>query len=121
MVGTYQGAASVGNLDAEPLRFGSGEASIIKELLGIALSMESLKVYPEQIDQHFFTLKFHENGTLTLCASDREGEVTFSWKEGDEMILRIEDAYKMIMNERQVGSAGMKPVSSYSDAGEPFL
>lgn len=122
MVGTYQGRVSIEKVgEGNPLDFAAGEYTQIKELLGIALSMESISHLPEHIDLQLFTIKFHEDNFLTLCAQDREGEVNFTWLEGDELITRVDDGYKMAMNEREVGAAGMKPVSNYSDSGEPYL
>jgi hypothetical protein len=76
---------------------------------------------PEHIDLHQFQIRFHEDDTLTLLAPERDGEVPFTWREGDELITRVDDGYKMVMNERQVGSVGQKPVSALLDNGEPFI
>jgi hypothetical protein len=121
-VGANQGSALLTTSPEEtPLTFASGEAAVIKELIGTALSMESLSVLPEKIDIHLFRIKFHEDDTLTLCTSDeRAGEVRFSWLQGDELITRVEDGYNMIMNDRQVaGPSG--PIRHVPESGEPFV
>jgi len=121
MLGSDQGDVSLGNEgEGQPMIFGSGEAAQIKELVGIALSMESLSVLPGNIDLGRFQIRFHEDNTLSLHCGEDNG-VRFSWIEGDEIINLVEDGYKLVMNEKQVGSQGMKPVANYSDGGEPFL
>lgn len=121
MLGSNCGDIILGNDGEEQhLIFGSGEVTQIKELVGIALSMESLSVLPGHIDLGRFQVTFHEDNTLSLHAGER-GMVRFSWVQGDEVINLLESGYQLSMNEKQVGSQGMKPVSNYSDSGEPFL
>lgn len=120
MVGSHLGNIMISNEDGTPLTFSCGEADMIKHLLGIALSMESLSVLPEHIDEGRFQIMFHEDNSLTLHAGE-DGGVKFTWIEGDEVITRVDDGYKMAMNERQVGSEGSTPVSRFEDSGEPFI
>jgi len=121
MVGCRIGIVSIANEEGNPFTFSCGENEQIKHLLGIALAMEELPVLPESIDEGRFQIQFHEDNTMTLCDPDVEAGVRFSWLEGDELITRIDDGYKMAMNERQVGSAGSSPVSRFSENGEPFI
>ena len=120
MVGSSHGDITLGNEEEHPITFNSGEVGPLKELVSIALSMESLSVLPGHIDVSRFQIVFHEDNTLLLHDGEDVG-VRFTWIQGDELIQRIEDGYKMAMNEKQVGSQGLKPVSNYSDTGEPFL
>ena len=74
------------------LSFSSGEADLIKELIGLALSMEQLPSLPEHIYLQLFQMRFHADDTLTLCTTDdREGELPFSWSEGDTVFQRVDD------------------------------
>jgi hypothetical protein len=123
LVGTHQGNIYLSREGTDnSLLFNSGEADRVKELLGLALSMESLSKLPEHIDIDAIQIRFHPDNTLTLCTTgEREGEVNFTWIEGDELITRVEDGYKMAMNEREVGSANTKPITSTIESGEPFI
>lgn len=106
--------------DDLPLKFSSGEATQIKELIGIALAMENLPILPRHIDRHLFQVQFNEDNTLTVLAPGREGQLTFTWLEGDEVIVRVEDGLKMALNDRLVGMEG-KPPKYVGESGEPFV
>jgi hypothetical protein len=105
----------------QPMQFSPGEIEQAKELIGTALSMESFEILPEHIDFNHFQVLFHEDNTLTLSSLSREGEIPFSWREGDELIVRLQEGLDMVMNERQVNAGNVKPITAAVDNGEPFL
>ena len=82
--------------------------------------MEETPLLPEHIDEGRFQIQFYEDNTLMLCDPDIDGGIQFTWIEGDELITRIEDGYKMAMNDRQVGTQNTRPVSTV-ESGEPFI
>ena len=86
------------------LKFMPAEADQIREIVNIALSMESLPALPPQINNGRFEVQFNENDTLGISGVDGiEGSVTFTWNEGDEFILTIDEAQKIALNEIKLG------------------
>jgi len=108
--------------EGETLLFSPGEADTIKELISTALSMEALPSLPGHIDINRFQIQFFPDNTLALTTNDESpGKIPFTWLEGDEVILRIEDGFKIAINEMQLGVDG--PIPKYVDPagfGEPF-
>ena len=87
------------------LRFTSGECDPIRQIVNIALSMESLPALPPAIHNGRFSLQFKEDDTLGLSSSDgREGELVFTWSEGDELILTVDAAQQIALNELKLGT-----------------
>jgi len=86
------------------MRFTTGECEPIRQIVNIALSMESLKALPPEINNGRFTVQFKENDTLGLSANDgREGALGFTWSEGDELILTLDAAQGIALNALKLG------------------
>lgn len=104
LVSHQRGAITV-TREKGALRFTAAEAEPIRQLVNIALSMESLPALPPQINNGRFTVVFNENDTLSLSATDgREGALTFAWNEGDELILTVDAAQSIALNALKMGT-----------------
>ena len=87
------------------LRFTACEVEPIRQLINIALGMQSLPALPPQISNGRFVVTFNENDSLALSASDgREGGLTFAWSDGDNLILTLDAAQDIALNAIKLGT-----------------
>lgn len=87
------------------LRFTAAEIEPIRQLVNIGLGMQTLPALPPQISSGRFVLEFKTDDTLALSASDgREGALSFMWSDGDELILTIDAAQSIALNELKLGT-----------------
>lgn len=90
--------------EGKVLRFTAGEVEPLRQLINIALGMQSLPALPPQISSGRWTVTFNENDTLSVEASDgREGALPFNWNEGDELILTLDAAVAIALNALKLG------------------
>lgn len=94
--------------DSSFLRFTPGEVDSIRNIINIALNMQSLPALPPSINNEKFLVKFTEDDTLSVEGIDgREGSLAFGWVEGDDLIQVIDKAYAIAINEIKLGVAGV--------------
>lgn len=94
--------------DGAVLRFTTGEFDPIRQIVNISLSMESLPALPPEINNGRFIVQFNEDNTLGLSAIDtgngRDGVLKFTWSEGDDLILTLDAAQAIAINELKMGT-----------------
>lgn len=84
----------------ETIKFNPAETDQATYLIGIALGMENMKTLPSHIAGSPFVLRFFEDDFIRLEREDAEGTIRFRWDEGDDLIVALQDALKMAINER---------------------
>lgn len=86
------------------LPYSYAEGDKIKQLLGIAGSLEQMPVLMPHVESGTFRIVFNEDDTLNLKRLDgRGGDVPFTWREIDKLIDVIEEGIKMFKNDQDVG------------------
>jgi len=90
--------------EGKVLRLTVGEIEPIRQLVNIALGMQTLPALPPTISSGRWTVTFNENDTLAIGASDsREGVLSFGWTEGDDLILTLDAAQAIALNALKLG------------------
>jgi hypothetical protein len=90
--------------EGKMLRFTIGEVEPLRQLVNIALGMQTLPALPPQISNGRWSVTFNENDTLALSADDgREGALSFNWNDGDELILTLDAAQAIALNAIKLG------------------
>jgi hypothetical protein len=72
------------------------------EIIGIALSMTKLESVPDHISHSPFVVRFFADYGHALERDDISGSIPFRATEGDELIVTLNDALAMAINERTV-------------------
>ena len=104
VVGHQRGVITVSK-NGGLIRFTAAEVELICQIVNIALSMQSLPALPPTIHNGRFTVQFKEDDTLGLFVGDgREGTIDFMWSEGDELILTLDAAQSIALNELKMGT-----------------
>lgn len=88
--------------EGKVLRFTAGEVEPLRQLINIALGMQSLPALPPQISSGRWTVTFNENDTLSV-SDGREDALPFNWNEGDELILTLDAAQAIALNALKLG------------------
>ena len=102
-VGHTRGVLTIAK-DGKVLRLTAGEVEPVRQLINIALGMQTLPALPPQISNGRWSVTFNENDTLALAASDgREGALSFGWTEGDDLILTLDAAQAIALNALKLG------------------
>jgi len=84
---------------APTLTLRPAEVEAATQLIGIALSMETMQALPSKIDNSPFVIRFFEDHTLRLEAKDRDGSIRFTFQGGDSIIKAIRQAKEMSLDE----------------------
>jgi len=82
------------------LEMSPAEIDKATQILGIALSMQSMDLLPSHIKGSPFIVQFMEDDTLRLERRSESGYIPFSWGEGDDLIVALNDAKAMAINDR---------------------
>ena len=69
-------------------------------IVGIALGMETLDAVPSHITNSPFVIRFFDGDKLRLERNDAKGSIPFSFPEGDELILTLQQARAVCVNAR---------------------
>lgn len=97
--------------------FSPAEGNTIRNLIGSGMSMESLPILPKEIHIDHFYLEFKPDDTIELFAADRQDRLTgLTWKTLDDLSVAIDDAIKVIANER---ANRPSPRRSFANPGGP--
>ena len=98
----------------EGLRFAPAEADNLKSAVSFAGGMREFPGLPPFIEFEQFTVEFTEDGTLRVFRSGSPGEITFSFDTVDTLILAIQkateiclDQYRLRPSPRHSGSLDM--------------
>ena len=102
------------------LALSPAEINKATSVLGTALSLESFEELPSNIANAPFVVRFFEDGQLALERSDASGSVPFRWNETDELILTLEKALAMAVNERTL-IKGARGTGASTFNSEPFI
>ena len=99
---TTQHGLEVGQESQPALTLTPSEVDKITRLIGIGLSMESMKGLPSNIKHSPFVLRFFEDNTLRLERIDQEGSLLFTFSKGDEMIRMFRSALSIAVDEKRL-------------------
>lgn len=115
----YQNRITVGRVGKTGFTFTIADFQIIKDLVHLALGLENLPLRPPHIDTGKVQIKFCTDTTLSLRYSDSpENEVEFSWVEGDDLLVALEEGYKIFINNRRFSGGG--PIVPFVPNEEPY-
>jgi len=105
---THQRGVIILGKDKSFIRFTPGEVDLLRNIINIALNMQSLPALPPSINNNRFSVNFTEDDTLSVEGIDsREGSIAFEWTQGDDLIKVIDQAYAIAINELKLGVAGV--------------
>lgn len=93
----------------QKLEMRPAEVDKATQIIGIALSMETMKAIPDHIKNSPFVIRFFENDLLALERSDTKGSVSFKWDEGDDLIVAIASGLKIAVNAKVNKHSRLKP------------
>lgn len=96
------------------------EVAAVTALIGIAKSMESMKVVPEFIVNSPFVVVFRDDHTLSLERKDQNGSVQFAWKEADVVIRALNDMVAKSIDVRRHRPTSRSSGGGITD-GESFI
>lgn len=94
---------------AQKLELRPAEVEKAAQIIGIALSMETLETIPDHITNTPFVIRFFEDDVLALERVDAKGSVSFKWGEGDDLILALQSGLKIALNAKVNRHARLKP------------
>lgn len=93
----------------QKLELRPAEVEKATQIIGIALSMETLEAIPDHIKNSPFVIRFFEDERLALERSDAKGSVSFNWDEGDDLILALQAGLKIALNAKVNRHSRLKP------------
>lgn len=82
------------------LNLSANEVDKATNIIGIALSMENLDAVPSHITNSPFVVRFFEGDMLALERIDAKGSLPFKFMEGDELIVTLQQARAISVNDR---------------------
>lgn len=94
----------------QKLELRPAEVEKATQIIGIALSMETMEVIPDHIKNTPFVIRFFEDNLLALERADAKGSVSFKWDEGDDLILAIQSGLKIALNAKINKHKRLKPL-----------
>jgi len=113
-------AVTVSRGEKHKLSLVPAEVDKATKIIGIALSMESFDQLPSHIKNSPFVIRFFEDNKLALERLDTSGSIPFEWAEGDELIVTLQKALAMAINER-VLVKGVRATGAVTNNSEPFI
>lgn len=109
---THQGTITVGRSivtdgveKSYKLDFAPAEAAKATEIIGLVLSMLTLKKVPSHINNSPFVIRFFPKQVYALERNDASGSLPFRAKEADELIQVIDMGLGICLNEQTQGRA----------------
>ena len=89
-------------ITVEGLRFAPAEADNLKSAVSFAGGMREFPGLPPFIEFEQFTVEFTEDGTLRVFRSGSPEEITFSFDTVDDLILTIQKASEICLDQKRL-------------------
>ena len=84
------------------VKFAPAEADNLKSAVSFAGGMKDFPSLPPSMPFEQFVVEFNEDGTLRVCRSGSPGEITFSFDTVDTLILAIQKASEICLDQKRL-------------------